>query len=194
MNSLKLFLFLPLFLFSWNYGSAAPISKNKVVSTQDNAIKKSSFYYLNTYYFSFADRVVINYAGQKTKARSQFSSFGADIERVSYSNQYFWSVRAGALSGTIDTESVPNVTYPRKSFTSLLSGAEVGYRLNQDLDLSYGLGLYYITIQSVDPTQAFNNQLNFKFRLSNNLTLFQSFGNFGAPLAYSYSFGLRWIL
>ena len=98
------------------------------------------------------------------------------------------------MTGVVDIQRVLGVTYPRISFYGVQSGPEIGYRVNSDLDLTWGLNLLYRDIEKVGQSFALDNQLNIKFRFSPRLTFFQSLGNYGKPTSYSYSIGLRWLL
>jgi hypothetical protein len=153
-----------------------------------------SFFYVSGSYFSFADQIFAKVSGQKEHARAIFTGYTLGSDFTRYLGRYLYSWNLNLLTGVVDIQRVLGVTYPRLSFFGAQSGPEIGYRVNADLDLTYGLNLLYRDIEKVGPSFALNNQLNIKFRFSPRLTFFQSLGNYGKPTSYSYSIGLRWLL
>lgn len=156
--------------------------------------RSSSFFYVSTSYFSFADQIFAKVNGQKAKARSVFTGYSLGTDYTRYLGRYVYSWNLNFISGVVDIQRVFGTTYPRKSFWGVQSGPELGYRINSDMDMSWGLNLLYRDIENVGPSFALANQVNIKFRFSPRLTFFQSLGNYGKPTAYSYSIGLRWLL
>ncbi len=174
--------------------AAAPtqrIVRKRPVSTKP---RSSSFFYVSTSYFSFADQIFAKVGGQKEKARSVFTGYSLGTDYTRYLGRYVYSWNLNFISGVVDIQRVFGTTYPRKNFWGVQSGPELGYRINSDMDMSWGLNLLYRDIENVGPSFALANQVNIKFRFSPRLTFFQSLGNYGKPTAYSYSIGLRWLL
>lgn len=172
--------------------------KNVQKNVRKNLIGKKTinkaFYYASGSFYSFADLVYAQVAGQKIRSRAVFTGYMVGTEYTRYMGRYLYSWNANILTGSVDIARVLGSTYPRRSFTGLQSGPELGYRVNRDLDMSWGLNLLYRSIEKVDGSFALSNQLNVKFRFNPRLTFFQSFGNYGKATAYSYSIGLRWLL
>lgn len=156
--------------------------------------RPGAFYYVSGSFFSFADQIFAKVSGQKTHARAVFTGYTLGSDYTRYVGRYIYSWNLNILTGTVDIQRVLGTTYPRLSFFGAQSGPEIGYRVNSDLDLTYGLNLLYRDIEKVGPSFALDNQLNIKFRFSPRLTFFQSLGNYGKPTSYSYSIGLRWLL
>lgn len=156
--------------------------------------RSNYFYYVSGSYFSFADEIFVKISGTKAEARTIFTGYNLGSDFTRYMGRYIFTWNLNVLSGYVDIQRVLGVTYPRKAFWGLQSGPELGYRINSDLDLTYGLNLLYREIQSVGQSFAFANQINLKFRFSSRLTFFQSLGNYGKPTSYSYGVGLRWLL
>lgn len=157
-------------------------------------VKTQSFFYGNLFYTSYADEVLAKVQGVKSKARTIFSGFGLGLDYTRYAGRYLYGWNLNMLQGSVDIARTNNVSYPRKDFLGVFSGPEVGYRVNPDMDLSYGLGALYRDIQAVGQSVVVYNQLNVKVRFTPRLTLFQNFGNYGKVKSYSYSIGLRWLL
>lgn len=168
--------------------------KNMTVKKAPVAKAAPRFIYLNGYFTSFADQVFAKTSTGKEKARSIFTAFGVGFDYTLYSQRYLYGWNLNFLSGHVDVQKIQGISYPRQSFLGVHSGPEVGYRVNSDMDLSYSLGLLYRDIQSTGSSLVLSNQANIKFRFTPKLTLFQNFGNYGKPKAYSYSIGLRWLL
>jgi hypothetical protein len=156
--------------------------------------RTTKFLYANLFYMSYADQVIAQVQGQKEKARSIFSAFALGADYTFYSGRYLYGWYMNVLQGNVDIERILSTSYPRKTFLGLNTGPEVGYRLNGDMDLSYGLGVMYRDITDVGQSFVIANQMKFKIRLSPKLTFFQDFGNYGKAKSYSYSMGLRWLL
>lgn len=171
-------------------GSPAQRVKSKVTKIGS----PGSFYYVSGSYFSFADVIFAKVSGQKTHARAVFTGYTLGSDYTRYVGRFIYSWNLNILTGVVDIQRVLGVTYPRLSFFGAQSGPEIGYRVNSDLDLTYGLNLLYRDIEKVGPSFALDNQLNIKFRFSPRLTFFQSLGNYGKPTSYSYGIGLRWLL
>gem|GEM_PF-2577340 len=172
--------------------TAAATGALKVKRPTKNSVSK--FIYVNGLYTSFADEVQAQVAGQRTKARTVFSAFAVGFDYTMYLNRYLYGWTLNVLTGNVDIAKTLNVSYPRRSFLGVQTGPELGYRINADMDLSYGLGLLYRDINSVGGSFVISNQINVKFRLTPRLTFFQNFGNYGKPKSYSYSVGMRWLL
>lgn len=174
--------------------SSTPGSNSATTLERPRPSPNASFLYGNLFYTSFADQVFAKTQGTKVKARTIFSAGGIGLDYTRYSHRYLYGWTANLLSGAVDLERVGSNPYPQKVFLGLQTGPEVGYRVNPDLDLSFGLGLLYREIKDVGSSLAVANQFNIKFRLTPKLTYFQNFGNYGSAKAYSYSIGLRWLL
>ena len=168
------------------------VKKTRAKRPAKNSVSK--FIYGNAMFTSFADEVQAQVQGQKTKARSVFSAYAVGFDYTMYSNRYLYGWTLNVLTGSVDIAKTLNVSYPRQSFLGVQTGPEMGYRVNADMDLSYGLGLLYRDIKSVGESFVIANQVNVKFRITPRLTFFQNFGNYGKPKSYSYSVGLRWLL
>ncbi len=153
-----------------------------------------AFFYMSAAYFSFADQIFAKVSGQKQKARSVFTGYSVGADYTRYSGRYIYSWNVNLVTGVVDIQRVLGTAYPRKSFWGAQSGPEIGYRVNSDMDLSWGVNLLYRDIENVGPSFALSNQANLRFRFSPRMTFFQSLGNYGKPTAYSYSIGLRWLL
>lgn len=156
--------------------------------------RTTKFLYGNLFYMSYADQVIAQVQGQKETARSIFSAFAIGSDYTFYSGRYLYGWYLNLFHGTVDIERINNTSYPRKEFLGANTGPEVGYRVNADMDLSYGLGVMYRDIADVGQSFAISNQLKFKIRLGPKVTFFQDFGNYGKEKSYSYSMGLRWLL
>jgi hypothetical protein len=156
--------------------------------------RTTKFLYGNLFYISYADQVIAQVQGQKENARSIFSAFAVGADYTFYSGRYLYGWYLNVLHGNVDIERVLSTSYPRKPFLGLSTGPEIGYRLNGDMDLSYGLGVMYRDISDVGQSIVISNQIKFKVRLTPKITFFQDFGNYGKAKSYSYSMGLRWLL
>lgn len=165
-----------------------------VVKKRPTKSRVTQFLYANGYYTSFADQVYAKIGTGKVKARSVFQGWGAGLDYTRYNVRYVYGWNLNFLTGTVDIQRVQNISYPRKSFLGMHTGPEIGYRVNSDMDLSYGLGVLYRDIETLGQSFALSNQINIKFRFTRKLTFFQNFGNYGNPKAYSYSIGVRWLL
>jgi hypothetical protein len=174
--------------------NAFPVQKLMRKLVGNKKVKSRAFYYVSTSYISFADQIFAKVSGIKQHARAVFTGYSLGTDYTRYMARYIYSWNLNFLTGAVDIERVFGATYPRKSFWGIQSGPELGYRVNSDLDLTYGLNLMYRDIDGVGPSFALDNQLNLKFRFSPRLTFFQSLGNYGKPTSYSYSIGLRWLL
>lgn len=170
----------------------APVQK--VVRKRVRRKRSSSFIYVSGSYFSFADQIYAKVGGLKHHARSVFTGYTLGSDYTRYMGRYIYGWNLNFLTGFVDIQRVAGVTYPRKSFWGVQSGPELGYRINSDMDMSWGFNLLYRDIENVGPSFALANQLNIKFRFTPRLTFFQSLGNYGKPTSYSYSIGLRWLL
>lgn len=191
MNAFKTFLVLLLVVFT--FSAEAQVKRANTLKRPSKS-RTAKFFYANVFYISYADQVIAQVQGEKEKARSIFSAFALGTDYTFYSGRYLYGWYLNILSGFVDIERVNSTSYPRKEFLGANTGPEIGYRVNADMDLSYGLGVMYRDIKDVGESFAISNQLKIKFRLSPNLTFFQDFGNYGKAKSYSYSMGLRWLL
>jgi hypothetical protein len=191
MNWMKYLALSVIFIFS--LAAEAQVKRANTFKRPSKS-RTTKFMYANLFYISYADQVLAQVQGQREKARSIFSAFAVGADYTFYTGRYLYGWYLNLLTGSVDIERVLNTSYPRKEFLGVNTGPEVGYRVNADMDLSYGLGVMYRDIKDVGESFAISNQLKIKFRLSPKLTFFQDFGNYGKAKSYSYSMGLRWLL
>jgi hypothetical protein len=171
-------------------------SAPKVLKAQGRSPPKKikAFTYGGLGYFSFGDEIFAKVNGQKGQGRSVFTGYSVGLDYTFYLSRAIYGWNLSLMSGVVDIQRILGTTYPRKTFFGVQSGPEIGYRVNVDMDVSWGLNLLYRDIEKVGPSFALSNQLNLKYRVSSRMTFFQSLGNYGKPTAYSYSLGLRWLL
>lgn len=172
----------------------SPAQAQQVAAKKRQAGGNRSFFYGNVGYFSFADEILAEVGGQKGKGRSVFTGYSVGLDYTMYMSRYILGWNLAFVTGSVDIQRILGQTYPRKSFLGVQSGPELGYRLNADMDVSWGLNLLYRDIEKVGQSFALSNQLNVKFRFTPRVTFYQSLGNYGKPTAYSYSIGIRWLL
>ncbi len=173
-------------------GSTAAVPQ--MVRKKATKSRSSSFYYVSGSYFSFADQVFAKLGAQKIRTRTIFTGYSLGTDYTLYMSRFIYTWNLNLLYGHVDIARVLGRTYPRKPFWGVQSGPEIGYRVNSDLDLSYGVNILYRDLNSIGASLGLANQLNMKFRFTPRLTFFQSLGNYGTPTSYSYSIGLRWLL
>ncbi len=173
-------------------GSTAAVPR--IVRKKAPKNRNSSFFYISGGYFSFADQVFAKLGSRKARTRTIFTGYSLGTDYTRYMGRFIYTWNVNLLYGHVDIARVLGTTYPRKPFWGAQSGPEIGYRVNSDLDLSYGVNILYRDLNSIGASFGLANQVNMKFRFTPRLTFFQSLGNYGKPTSYSYSIGLRWLL
>lgn len=174
--------------------SGATAAAPRMVRKNAPKDRNRAFYYVSGGYFSFADQVFAKLGSRKARTRTIFSGYMLGTDYTLYMGRLVYAWNVNLLYGHVDIARVLGTTYPRKPFWGAQSGPEIGYRINSDLDLSYGVNILYRDLNSIGASFGLANQLNMKFRFTPRLTFFQSLGNYGKPTSYSYSIGLRWLL